>query len=308
LTPHTSPLLRAVDEMLLDAGETDARLRATLLSLGALASLPVPEPRADLAALLAPQPSLLARHRLRRSRRSAAVGLAVIAGMGLGVTGVAATGSAPNPHASRSIQHLMQDWAPSWTVAGTPAALGALGDAPRMPAAELEVPEASVPDGSGLDESVPGGPVPALSDAGDQSTADLGTPGPATGVPGGVAQENGQGRSKDPGHGASSPGKSASDGGASRNSAGGTNGGGASPDGTGPIRQEPGAVPGSNPANQLEKAGKLVTKAPAVVGSLTSGLLAPVTTGASTTHPVTTEKTGAGSAGPGSLWLKKFSR
>jgi hypothetical protein len=55
MTSNTSPLLRTVDEMLLDAGETDPDLRATLLSLGALASLPVPAPGGELAALLSAQ-------------------------------------------------------------------------------------------------------------------------------------------------------------------------------------------------------------------------------------------------------------
>jgi hypothetical protein len=88
MTSNTSPLLSSVDEMLLDAGETDAALRATLLLLGAFASLPVPEPRPELAALLSAQTTQLGRRRLRRRHRTAAAGLAVIAGMGLGVSGV----------------------------------------------------------------------------------------------------------------------------------------------------------------------------------------------------------------------------
>ena len=144
MTSNTSTLLCTVDEMLLDAGETDPRLRATLLQLGALASLPVPEPRAELAALLSAPTSQLARQRLRRRHRTAAVGLAVIAGMGLGVTGVAATASAPSANARGSVQHLLQDWAPSWTIAGVPAASGGL---PRTPAAEPGSPDGSVPAG-----------------------------------------------------------------------------------------------------------------------------------------------------------------
>jgi hypothetical protein len=44
--------------------------------------------------------------------------------------------------------------------------------------------------------------------------------------------------------------------------------------------------------------GKLVTEAPAVVGSLASAIL----------DPSAKEKTGASDAGPGSIWLKKFNR
>jgi hypothetical protein len=278
MTSSTSPLLRTVDEMLIDAGETDPRLRATLLSLGALASLPVPEPRAELAALLSAPTSQLARHRLRGRHRTAAVSLAVIAGMGLGVTGVAATASAPSANARGSVQHLLQDWAPSWTIAGTPGVL------PWTPAAA----EPGSPDAS-----VPAGPA----------AADAGTAGPETDAPGSATQDNVPGRSQNPGPGAASPGKPAADGGASRNGAGGTKGRGASQDGTARGDREPGTAPGGDPAGQLEKAGKLVTEAPAVVGNLTSAILAPITT-----DPATTEKTGAGNTGPGSIWLKKFSR
>ncbi|MFY9633617.1 MAG: hypothetical protein WAL27_02725, partial [Cellulosimicrobium cellulans] len=197
MTSNTSPLLRTVDEMLLDAGETDPGLRATLLSLGALASLPVPAPGGELAALLSAQPSQLARHRLRRSHRTAAAGLAVIAGMGLGVTGVAATAPAPGPNASRSVQHMLQDWAPSWTVTGAPGAEAA-GDLPWPPAAgpgsrDATVPGSSLPDGSGPDDS---GPDDSLSNgsslpgqgASDQVTGEPGTNRPGTGAPGNGGQ------------------------------------------------------------------------------------------------------------------------
>jgi hypothetical protein len=41
-----------------------------------------------------------------------------------------------------------------------------------------------------------------------------------------------------------------------------------------------------------------VTEAPAVVGNLSAAIL----------DPAGKEKTGAGDAGPGSIWLKKFNR
>ena len=96
MTPQASRLTDTVESMLLDAGqEQDTELRAALLSLGSLASLPAPSPNAQLAALLASRPDELTRRRRQRRHRnrSAIVGLAVVAGMGLGVTGVAATGS-----------------------------------------------------------------------------------------------------------------------------------------------------------------------------------------------------------------------
>jgi hypothetical protein len=48
----------------------------------------------------------------------------------------------------------------------------------------------------------------------------------------------------------------------------------------------------------LEKTGKLVTEAPAVVGNLASAIL----------DPSAKERTGAGDAGPGSKWLNRFNR
>ena len=51
-------------------------------------------------------------------------------------------------------------------------------------------------------------------------------------------------------------------------------------------------------AGVLEKTGKPVTEAPAVVGNLRLAIL----------DPSAKEKTGASDAGPGSIWLKKFNR
>ncbi|HYH77358.1 MAG TPA: hypothetical protein VD841_07645, partial [Arthrobacter sp.] len=92
MTLQASRLIDMVDEMLLEAGqEQDTALRAALLSLGRLGSLPTPPPNAQLAALLGFRPDELSwRRRLRRHRPSI-VGLVVVAGMGLGVTGVAAS-------------------------------------------------------------------------------------------------------------------------------------------------------------------------------------------------------------------------
>ena len=127
MTLNASRLLETVDEMLLDAGQSHAgELRAALLSLGTLASLPAPVPGAELAALLAGPRDQLSRQRRLRRHRPAVVGLAVLAGMGLGVSGVAATASGQGQPSSPSVQHLLQDWVPAWNVAGgVPAASAA---------------------------------------------------------------------------------------------------------------------------------------------------------------------------------------
>jgi hypothetical protein len=124
MTPNASCLQETVDEMLFDSGQSDSsELRAILFSLGSFASIPAPAPGVELAALMTGGTGdPLARRRWLRRHRSAVVGLAVIAGMGLGVTGVAATGTVHQGHPARaSIQHLVEDWDPSWTISGDPS-------------------------------------------------------------------------------------------------------------------------------------------------------------------------------------------
>lgn len=220
MTPTTSPLLRTVDGMMLDAGETDPALRATLLSLGSFAAMPVPEPQTELAALLSGGTSQLAHHRRRRRRRSAAVSLAVIAGMGLGVSGVAATGSAPRLGASPSIQHLLQDWSPSWNITGGPAARGAADHPTGDPDVDT-TPDAAAPDGQGAPDAGSAGRAPAGTGADDPDNAARGA----------SAGRGATDRS------AGSQGKPAADGGALRNAAGATPGGPASPDGAAKGKQ-----------------------------------------------------------------------
>jgi hypothetical protein len=137
-----------VDDMLLDAGAAgDAELRAALLSLGSLAALPAPAPSGDLAKLMATagQPSgspgdapgdELARRRRRRTiHRPTLLGIALIAGMGTGIGGVAASSPAPGQSGSLSVQALLADWSPSWSLsAPAPAPVTATP-------AEAEVPE-----------------------------------------------------------------------------------------------------------------------------------------------------------------------
>jgi hypothetical protein len=122
-----------VEEMLLDSGHgEDPELRAALLALGSLASLPAPAPSGNLAVLLAESgdgstagdaggtsesgPDELARRRGLRAHRPAVVGLALIAGMGLGVGGVAASSAVPGASGSLSIQHMLEDWTPAWSL------------------------------------------------------------------------------------------------------------------------------------------------------------------------------------------------
>ncbi|WP_255769931.1 hypothetical protein [Pseudarthrobacter sulfonivorans] len=297
MTGNTT-LLDTVDEMLRDAGETDPGLRAALLSLGAFASLPVPEPRGELAALLAERPTQLDRHRLRRRHRTAAVGLAVIAGMGLGVTGVAATASGPKSHASSSIQQMLQDWVPSWTIAGTPATNGSAASVAGVPAGDsaADAPEAARPGETD--------PETARSHPGSQGWGGSESDMAGKTVPGGGARSH-KHDSGNQGAGNSAAGNSGADHAAaidsapddagSRKAAGGT-GAGAGQDKA--AKEAPPREVGSAPAGMLEKTGKLVTEAPAVVGNVASTILDPARNG----------KTGASDAGPGSIWLKKFNR
>lgn len=152
MTRQASRLISTVDEMLLEAGqEQDTELRAALLSLGALASLPAPPPNARLAALLDSRPGSLSWRRRLRRHRPAIVGLAVVAGMGLGVTGVAASASRPAEQASASVQHLLEDWAPSWNVSGPP--VPATGPLPQPAPGEQEPAADSGTAGGGQQES-----------------------------------------------------------------------------------------------------------------------------------------------------------
>jgi len=182
MTPNASRLLETVDEMLLDAGQAyDSELRAALLSLGTLASLPVPAPNAELAALLAGPRDQFARQRLLRRHRPAVVGLAVIAGMGLGVTGVAASASGHRQLSSPSVQRLLEDWAPSWTIAGAPIA---------APAARL-LPE---PQPAMSQEAQPAaGPAPAnTQETAQPDSAQPGSTGPESAKPESAKPESAQ--------------------------------------------------------------------------------------------------------------------
>ncbi|MET4590990.1 hypothetical protein [Arthrobacter sp. 754] len=280
----TRSLVRTVDDMLIDAGETDARLRAALLSLGSLRSLPVPEPGAELAAMLLSGPAHeLGHRRLLRRHRSSVVGLAVIAGMGLGVTGVAASGSVPDGSTNSSVQQMLADWSPAWTIAAAPLAVPADAGLP----VELQAPgdqtngDQAVGDGaaeqpgtSGLGAAQPGNPGAGASQAGTGQQGNSGSAGKGNGADGSSSKAN--------------------DGGSAGNAAGGNGGGTAAKDAESGEGGEPGGKAGSDAAAGQGKAGKS--------GPVTS------TVEEAATLLATTGKTAAGKADAGQIWLNKFSR
>lgn len=107
-----------VDQLLLDAGHTEVpELRAALLSVASLAQMQAPAPGPELALMLAGPRDELTRQRWLRKHRPAVVGLAVLAGMGLGVSGVAATSQGSGDGSGPwSVQQLTTDWVPGWTL------------------------------------------------------------------------------------------------------------------------------------------------------------------------------------------------
>lgn len=83
-----------VDELLLDGGLSGAPdVRQALLSLRSFANLPAPAPSAALARMLAGPHDEVSKRRWRHKHRTAVVSVAVVAAMGLGVSGVAAASS-----------------------------------------------------------------------------------------------------------------------------------------------------------------------------------------------------------------------
>jgi len=173
MTSTSDNLGSLVDDMLQDAGcSQDADLRHALLALGTLASLPVPAPSGELAALLeggAPPATMPASGdpaeaqgggrlheqageqpgdelaRRRRRHRPTALGLVLVAGMGLGVGGVAASSTAPE---SSAIEHLLEDWAPWNTPAAKPSGPGYRGPAVAAAADLMDAAPTGAPGGA----------------------------------------------------------------------------------------------------------------------------------------------------------------
>ena len=138
---------RTVDRFLLEAGHKDVPdLRAALLPIAALAQLSAPAPCPELAILLSGPQDELTRQRWLRKHRPAVVGLAVLAGMGLGVSGVAATNQATGDGTGPwSVQQLTTDWTPGWTLPVAPGAADRDGRNKRGVPVFLQLEEDSSP-------------------------------------------------------------------------------------------------------------------------------------------------------------------
>lgn len=290
MTSQASRLLDTVDEMLLDAGQAqDTNLRAALLSLGSLASVPAPTPNAQLAALLGSRPDELSWRRRLRRHRTTIVSLAVVAGMGLGVTGVAASASGPAEKSSVSVQHLLENWAPSWSLSELPLAAPGAG---LLPNAE---PEQAAPAGqdAAADSGGPGGHQESpASKAPDQATP----PGKSPGVPGNTGSADG---GADAHHRPATP--------AAGTESAGTKSAGTEPAATEPkVPGQPGTLPDTTEAvaTKEEAARQALEKS----AKLMSGVV-PEKAAAGEPGEESARKSGIPTkADPGAKWLKKFNR
>jgi len=176
-----------VDGLMLDAELSDASdLRHALLSLGSFANVPAPAPGAELAAMLAGPHDELSKRRWRHKHRTAVVSVAVVAAMGLGVSGVAAASSGFTR--SPSFDGLLGNFAPRWS-ASTPVL-----PAPDAPKVSTEPAPAVDPAALPPATTVPSIPVPlpaapdaAMGPAQDAANAPAQAPvleGPSLHVPG----------------------------------------------------------------------------------------------------------------------------
>ncbi len=169
-----------LSELMLDAGlPGDAPLKAALESIAGLSALPAPAPRGDLAALLAPSAAPdggsapdggtdpddeLARRR-RRKWRPAVVAGAVVTAMGLGIGGVAASGSLSG-NSPEFVEGLIAAWAPQWNSA--PPSLVPAAPGPDAPTVTF-VPTPSIPPAvepprtAAQPEAIPPATVPAAA-------------------------------------------------------------------------------------------------------------------------------------------------
>lgn len=300
MKPQARHLAAVAEEMLLDAGlAQDAELRRALLAIGQLADLPVPVPSGRLAALLgAPVHAALddapgrrrddtadgpgdelGRRRRLRSHRPTIVGLALVAGMGMGVGTVAASPAGSAPAGSLSIQQMLKDWAPSWTIR-TPQATtsgflqkgGNHDDGTDVPAqrdAGLAGNEAPLAEDSPLAlESQRAGQVSSPQSPGQVRNG--------SGVPSGV---NGPGGAKEAG----------------KNGGAATQNGGSNA--ASPGRADPGTGPGTAPDAGEEESGRGVGPASGILAE--SGQLAAAQRGADST---------VAKVLPGAKWLEKFIR
>jgi hypothetical protein len=176
-----------VDELLLDAGSTDAPgLRQALLSMRSFADLPAPAPSEALATMFAGPHDEVSKRRWRHKHRTAVVSVAVVAAMGFGVSGVAAASSgftrtpafvdellgnfAPQPSAAApelptpDAPKVSTEPAPS----GDPAALPPATESPAV-SRTPETSDAAVPLGQ-----APVQPAPGAQPAPEAHPADVG--------------------------------------------------------------------------------------------------------------------------------------
>jgi hypothetical protein len=295
MTPQAQHFAAVAEEMLLDAGlAQDAELYRALLSVGQLADLPVPVPSGQLAALLGEpgQPPSgdrfshrrddaatspgdeLGRRRRLRSHRPTVVGLALVAGMGMGVGTVAASPAGSAPTGSLSIQQMLEDWAPSWAIhmpqATTPGFLQQDHDG------GYDVPVQRDAGQAGSEASLAGDSPSALQRRPSSQAPAPQAPGEVRNGSGEPSSANGQGGAKE----AEKTGGTAGNGGADAAPADGTGQrSGNAPDA---ADEEPG--PGPGPASGVEKE---------------SGQPPAVEDGADST---------VARGMPGAKWLEKFTR
>ncbi len=168
-----------VDGLMLDAELSDASdLRQALLSLGSFANVPAPAPGAELAAMLAGPHDELSKRRWRHKHRTAVVSVAVVAAMGLGVSGVAAASSGFTR--SPSFDGLLGNFAPRWS-ASTPVLPAP--DAPKVstePAPAVD--PAALPPATtapSIPVPLPAAPDTATGPAQDEANAPTPAPVPA---------------------------------------------------------------------------------------------------------------------------------
>lgn len=288
MTPQANVLPETVEEMLLDAGfGQDDTLRSALLSLGSLASLPAPVPSGELAVLLAgdnegPVGDELGRRRWLRAHRPTVVGLALIAGMGMGAGGVAASTAPHGQAGSLSIQHMLKDWAPAWSLPA-PQALGTGLPATALSGSTGAEVEASEPDPGDTADSQPAGVAENPAGPRRSPAASAGIPAThASGVKGSGAAATGQGMAKGTGNDA---GAAATDAGSAATAKGKADG---------------------QPGHAVGQDGQVGSDAPGKVGDAVPGVLAYVAGG---TLQGTADTAGqALKAIPGNSWLQKFNR
>lgn len=171
-----------VDELLLDADLSDpSDVRLALLSIGSLANLAAPAPGAELAAMMAGPHDELTKRRWRHKHRTAVVSVAVVAAMGLGVSGVAAASSGFTR--APSLAGLMGNFVPQWSAA-TPVLPAP--DAPR-----ITTEPAPVVDPAAVPPATQAPAIPAPADAAPvpaQNPVIVPEPVPAAAVPNAAQQ------------------------------------------------------------------------------------------------------------------------